>query len=515
MVSRSMFKTGTVTKVKPTNTVNAAGGKAYSRTAEETISQYVVTSTLNNTFYTSAEEQLKELKTVLGQCSSEFLAKAAVYGHEQARMKDVPAFVLATLAARHETELVRKIFPRVCTNAKMLCNFVQIVRSGETGRRSFGTSVRNEIRTWLLSRSLENLFTSNIGQANPSLADIIKMVHPKADLEDRNEMFKYLLGRECNLKKLPRVLQNFEKIKQGKSASVSGIPFRALTNFSLSAKDWEAIASDMPWNTLRMNLNMLERNGVFGNTKLTNELAAKLRNPEEVRRAKAFPYQLLTTYQNTPGLPSVIRNALQDALELSTENIPNYGPTVICVDTSGSMGGPVTGYRAGSTSVTRCIDVAALIACSILRKNPDSELIPFDTGVHRHNLNPRDSLVTNAANLARYGGGGTSCSSALRDANSRNVRAGLVIYVSDNESWLDYHYRHGTGLSVEWTKFKARNKGAKMVLIDLTPSANTQVQSDKDVLNVGSFSDSVFDVINKFLCREASSFVDVIKSVEL
>ena len=46
--------------------------------------------------------------------------------------------------------------------------------------------------------------------------------------------------------------------------------------------------------------------------------------------------------------------------------------------------------------------------------------------------------MTNAKTLASYGGGGTNCASALKYVNDNAGKGDLVIYVSDNESWVDY-----------------------------------------------------------------------------
>jgi 60 kDa SS-A/Ro ribonucleoprotein len=57
---------------------------------------------------------------------------------------------------------------------------------------------------------------------------------------------------------------------------------------------------------------------------------------------------------------------------------------------------PVTGQRKGSTTKVRCIDLAALVAAAVLRKNPSAEVLPFESHVVKVNLNPRDSVMTNA-----------------------------------------------------------------------------------------------------------------------
>jgi 60 kDa SS-A/Ro ribonucleoprotein len=50
----------------------------------------------------------------------------------------------------------------------------------------------------------------------------------------------------------------------------------------------------------------------------------------------------------------------------------------------------------------------------------------------------------------------------------------------------------------EWRRLKARNPRARMVCIDLQPYRTVQATHDDDVLNVGGFSDQVFEVAASF-----------------
>ena len=45
--------------------------------------------------------------------------------------------------------------------------------------------------------------------------------------------------------------------------------------------------------------------------------------------------------------------------------------------------------------------------------------------------------MTNAAKLASIGGGGTNCSAPLAQLNAERAKVDLVVFVSDNESWVD------------------------------------------------------------------------------
>ena len=515
MVSKNLFKT---TKSVPVaNTVNKAGGKAYSLTSKEALANLVVTGCLNGTYYASASEQLGEIKKHASNCDPEFVAKLAVYARKNADMKDTPAYLLALLFSSGETELVSRIFGQVIDNMKMLCNFVQIVRSGETGRKSFGTLGKNLINSWLVSRNAERLFKDNVGHSAPSLTDIIKMTHPRATDDAQNNMFKYILGKDYDEKLLPAKVRNFEKFKVGKSKVVPDVDFRLLSNITLTEAQWKNVAENMSWTSLRMNLNNLNKHGVFKGETLTT-LANKLRDEKEVKNSRCFPYQLLTTYKNTNDVPVAISNALQDAMEVATSNVQSFDCSVaVCVDISGSMDSPVTGNRGSVTSKTTCRDVAALVASTVLRRNDDSVVVPFHTSVVPCKLNPRDSIMTNAKILANLPSGGTSCSSALVHLNKISHKGELVIFVSDNMSWADYQssYYSGTAMQKEWQNYKKRNPKAKLVLIDVQPNSTTQVQSDKDVLNVGGWSDECFNVINNFVRGESKSFIAEIERVSI
>jgi len=106
--------------------------------------------------------------------------------------------------------------------------------------------------------------------------------------------------------------------------------------------------------------------------------------------------------------------------------------------------------------------------------------------------------MTNVAKLAAIGGGGTNCSAPLALLNARKAAGDLVIFISDNESWVDTGQARGTATMTEWQRFKSRNANAKLVCIDVQPYGTTQAKERADILNVGGFSDAVFDVIAQF-----------------
>jgi 60 kDa SS-A/Ro ribonucleoprotein len=163
----------------------------------------------------------------------------------------------------------------------MLRNIVQIIRSGVVGRKSLGTLPKRLIIQWLEKRDDATLFRSSIGN-DPSLADVVKMVHPKPRSVHREALYGYLIGREYKPEHLPQIVQQYEAFKAGASKEVPDVPFQLLTALPLSERDWADIARRSPWQMTRMNLNTFARHGVFQNSALARQIAARLRDEQAI-----------------------------------------------------------------------------------------------------------------------------------------------------------------------------------------------------------------------------------------
>jgi 60 kDa SS-A/Ro ribonucleoprotein len=518
MANKNLFKSLVGKLVPAADARNEENAPAYALTPKQALAQYAATGCLTRTFYADATEQLAVVLDLCEKVEPEFVAKTAVYARERGLMKDMPALLLAVLAAKDVTLLAR-VFPRVVDNGKMLRNFVQIVRSGAAGRKSFGSAPKRLVREWLEARDSSAVFRASVGRS-PSFADIVKMVHPRPRDAEREALYGYLLGRDFKPESLPAVVRAFEAFKAGDRETVPDVPFQMLTALDLGAAEWTAIARRAPWQMTRMNLNTFARHGVFAQPGVAELVASRLADPEQVKKARVFPYQLMVAYTNAGAdVPGVVRDALQDAMETAISNVPRVeGKTYVFPDVSGSMQSPVTGYRKGSTTSVRCVDVAALVAAAVVRRNPRAEVLPFEHEVVQGlRLNPRDSVMTNAQKLAAVGGGGTNCSAPLRLLNERKAEGDLVLYVSDNESWVDAQAGRGTATMQEWSAFKRRNPRARMVCVDVQPYKTVQAAGSPDVLNVGGFSDQVFRIVADFAAGRLSAdhWVGVVEQVAL
>lgn len=513
MANKALFTSGGRSKhaVPATNTVNRAGGVAYTLSDKEALAQYAATCMFGQMYYASGSEQLDEVLVLANKVDVEFLAKIAIYSRKNALLKDVPALLVAVLATR-DTNLFKQVFPKVIDNARMVRNFVQIMRSGKVGRKSLGSASKRAVQAWFAKQTDDQIFRGSVGN-DPSMGDVLKLVHPKPETKAREALYAYIMGKEYDAAQLPKLVQEFESFKKNPSSFdvTPDVPFQMLTSLGLTTKHWTGIAKNAGWQMLRMNLNTFERHGVFGDHKVLDAVAARLSDAAEIAKARQYPYQIYTALQAAGTKNIELNLALQTALDHSMSNVPKLsGNTVICLDNSGSMHALVSGK-----GTTTCLQAGALFATALLRANPTAKFVIFNDKAQWVSLNPRDSVYTNIKKILGIRSGGTAISAPF--ALSGFDWADNVIIISDNESWVDSTGKgRPTALMSKWTAHRSKKKDAKMILMDLAPNAHSQAANDrKDILKVGGFSDSVFDVVGHFLNNQnqGSAWVEKIESM--
>lgn len=419
---------------------NEEGAPAYQLPPKHALAQLAATGCFNGVFYATAENQLNTLLALVGQVDDNvFLAKLAVYSRERAFMKDMPAALLLILSKR-DPALFQRVFDRVVDNGRVLRTLFQIVRSGQFGRKSLSYSLQRAFQRWLNQAGVGRLLAASIGN-DPSLRDVLRLARPTPTDNVRRALFGWLTDKAlekwapAGTDDLPAEVRALAAYRSAQTEAeqveiLRDVKLRwdLLADAARGPLVWKAIARQMGPQALRMNLNTLRRHGAVEDTEIVEFVAARIADAEEIRQSRQFPYQYLAAYLNAEiDIPQKIKAALCQAAEIACGNVPRLaGPVVIGLDVSGSMQSPVTGARGhGATSRVRCVDVAALFAAAILRRNPDSIVIPFDNRAFWVTIDPQDTILSVAERLAKYGGGGTNCALPLAKATRGILVAGL------------------------------------------------------------------------------------------
>ena len=159
---------------------------------------------MSRTFYASAEAQLDEVLNAAREVDAAFIAKTAVYARERGYMKDMPALLVrAALDAagggvRCPRSAASSTTARCCATSCRSCGRARLGVS----RWARGRSASSR-RGWPGASDRE-IVRASVGQ-DPSLADVIKMVHPKPADASRAALYAYLIGKPYDVAALPQI----------------------------------------------------------------------------------------------------------------------------------------------------------------------------------------------------------------------------------------------------------------------------------------------------------------------
>ena len=225
------------------------------------------------------------------------------------------------------------------------------------------------------------------------MADVVELVHPSPRDERQSALFRYLLDRrhhndaEASSELLPvmAAAAALEHVPAGErrqllrdrgpsALSEAGFSWERLSGWlpgGMDAEAWEMVIPSMGVMALVRNLRNFDQAGI--SEAAVEAVIAKVTDPAEVAKARLFPYQLWAAYKHAPS--DNWKRALGRALELTVANIPPLDGTLVVIDTSGSMRGPVSGR-----STMQRVEVAAVMAMATAKRASDVDAVIYGVG---------------------------------------------------------------------------------------------------------------------------------------
>ena len=518
---------------KPGQVKNAAGGYVFRLDPLARARRFLILGTDSPTYYTSNIELTSENgQALIDLCKTdhaklvELIVDVSTSG---AAPKPGPALFALAIASSYGTAEERAAalarLPEVARTGTHLFQFLTYVLQF----RSWGRGLRTGISRWYEGMHPDKLayqvvkYRSREGWTHQ---DVLNLAHPKrltggsaalADWITKGNLSTdlpdivdgYLAAQEPGVD-LPGLIREF-------GLSWEMLPTQALTDPAV----WDALLDrGLPMGALIRQLPRLTNLGVLrplGGR--TVEVAARLRDPQQLRKARVHPVTMLNAsrvYASGRGMSqtwepvAAITEALEQGFYAAFDAVEPTGKrTLLALDVSGSMG---AGTIAGMALNPR--EASAALALVTVATEPNTHVLGFTDGssagrgyygwgLGRDVVSPLPlrrgmSLGEAIRAVSNLSFGGTDCALPVQYALERGLEVDTFVIYTDNETWSG-------GVHVDQALRDYRNRtgiDARMVVVGMTATeASIADPDDPGMLDVVGFDTATPQLIADFSAR--------------
>jgi 60 kDa SS-A/Ro ribonucleoprotein len=493
---------------------NNAGGYGFEITPQERLERFLLIGSEGGTYYVgeqkltqeNAENILKLLKTN----GAEVVATVVDFAvNRRAPKADAGIFVLALAASFGDQATKNAAYQAVTSvaqNSTQLFTFLANVQN----LRGWSRGLRKAVARFYTGKSVEKLAYQIVkyrNRAGFTHRDALRLSHPQTTDAARNELLKYAVGKVTEAESTNTLVQTFGKAQTAKGAELVALIDSAKLTWEMvptselnDADVLKALLPNMQLTALVRNLNRFAKAGLTKGNSATTKAIVKQLTDKEFVGSNMHPVNVINsmlTYSSGRGVKGDstwevnqnIVDALQTTFELALKAlVPTNKKILIGVDISGSMNAPVNGMQMNASQI------ANVLAVTILKSEPNAEMVWFDTNIVPAKLGRRSSIDEVLRNSPH--GGGTDCAQPIIYAANELESFDAILILTDSETWAGP--RHG--FEVLQSYRKNVNRDVKVIEIALTATGHsTMPADDKNLLRVVGFDASVIDVVNAYL----------------
>lgn len=493
------------------NTTNRQGHAAYSLDKWLRLLTMLNTLKLENQFYRSENETMRELKTLVDACAKEdtyLAAQCIVYsrcvGEGMRSVNHLAASYLAPHCAGQEwakrfyslwnkkTSSGGTIF-RPDDMAEILACFSAMNK----------TSLTNSMKKGFKS-AIESMDAYSLLKYKAPLIDVINLVHPtpsasKAYVVHNSERVSVIdaimkgLSVSADTWEVAQSDAGQEVAKAVKEGKIDKSDAEKILK-EAKAENWSALLNEGKLGILAALRNIRNILKTDAKSSTVDALCALLSDAEAIRKGKIMPYQidlanevLMAEFSTSDARK--ISQALLRGYETAVPNLAEMlpGRNLVMVDFSGSMSASVADPKRETRYKSSCMDKAALIAATIA-KATNADIIRFGSSAEYVNWNANSDVFSIARSMKRDMGG-TSLAAAWVAAQGSGRKYDRVFILSDNEcnrgsSYSSYmNYVKGVGSPYVYS-------------VDMAAYGTTQLAGDKVRYYYG-YGYAMFDDIAK------------------
>lgn len=495
---------------------NNAGGYGFEVTPQDRLERFILIGSEEGTYYVNEQKLTQEnAESIVEYIKTNGLKVVDTVKdfatNNRAPKTDAGIFVLAlaTTFGNEETKVAAyAAISQVCRTSTHLFTFLANVQN----LRGWSRGLRSGVAKFYTSKTAEQVSYQMVKYRNRvgfTHKDALRLSHPKTTDADLNSLFSYAVGKTPASELKPSLVKVFEQVQASTDVNAVAqlvrefrlthemVPNELLNNTEIL----KALLEHMPMTALIRNLNRFSYNGLTdSNNETVKKIVSKLTNKEYVQKSGIHPLNVVNsmlTYasgQGTRGDKTWIANqnivdALSTTYDYALEALtPTNKNILVAVDISGSMQHPVNGMQMHASQI------ANVLAVTILKSEPNAELVWFDTDLKTPTIGRRtsiDEVLQRSPN-----GGGTDCAQAFVHAIKTKTKYDAILILTDSETWAGNS--HGLDLLNQYRK--STNPNVKVVEVAMVANPSTTLPvDDKNVLRVVGFDASVTQVISKYL----------------
>ena len=541
--------------VKPT-VVNAMGENAYQLSAkEELVSTCMTTFLSGDHYYETEKEVVNRIVNKLNEVDPLFAAKLALYVRNEGNLRSVSHLIAATIAKRASgTEWSKRFYNKIVVRpddmSEILSAYAVQNKMDLKKIRKIPNAIKKGFKTALERLDAYQIDKYKMNSRQVKMLDLVNLFHPKGTQRNQQAYHNLVNGESLAGLYASKVLEK-EMTKAGQKTQGKSVQEKeaakkeAIENVLSNVKG-------MPIMNLLRNL----RNIILYAPKSVDDACAQLTNETAVLNSRLLPFRFATAYEEIEKmsfsdkksdtsiafeedynnqtitatefaeLKEKVLNAIEDALQISCQNIPELeGNTAILIDHSGSVRGDSGGSsRVSAFSKTTTAMIGNLFGSMMAYRQKNvyiglfgDRLIPVKVDRSQRLLDFNKKSFDKGANC----GGGTEQGiyDFFRQAVKEKKKIDNIIVFSDcqigSSGSTSWYGTSGTERSATFQdlikQFRKINPLCNIIVVDIhNTRGNNVFYKPERVLNIAGWSANIFDVIKS----NTKGFGAILKEIE-
>lgn len=493
------------------NTTNRQGHAAYSLDKWLRLLTMLNTLKLENQFYRSENETMRELKSLVDSCAKEdtyLAAQCIVYsrcvGEGMRSVNHLAASYLAPHCAGQEwAKRFYSLWNKKTASGGTIFRPDDMSEILACFSAMNKTSLTNSMKKGFKS-AIENMDSYSLLKYKTPLIDVINLVHPtpsasKAYVVHNGERISVIdaimkgLSVSADTWEVAQSDAGQEVAKAVKEGKIDKSDAEKILK-EAKAENWGALLNEGKLGILAALRNIRNILKTDAKSSTIDALCALLSDAEAIRKGKIMPYQidlanevLMAEFSTSDARK--ISQALLKGYETAVPNLAEMlpGRNLVMVDFSGSMSTSVADPKRETRYKSSCMDKAALITATIA-KATNADIIRFGSSAEYFNWNANSDVFSIARSMKRDMGG-TSLAAAWVAAQGSGRKYDRVFILSDNEC--------NRGSSYNSYMNYVKSVGSPYVYsVDMAAYGTTQLAGDKVRYYYG-YGYAMFDDIAK------------------